>query len=422
MLTAEENELFTRVGPDMPLGKLMRWYWHPIAAATQLDENPVKRVTLLGESLVLYRDRSGNLGLIGSTCAHRRMNLAFGIPESEGLRCPYHGWRYDGTGQCLEMPEEAVDSTFPSRVKIPAYPVKELAGLIFAYLGPEPAPLLPNWDLLVAENVVRDIGFQVLDCNWLQIQENDMDPAHLQWLHGYFSNYALERIGRPDLQRPRRNADAEHTPINDRRDWAVYEQGIMNYAKTPNGLREVRPSVFPNVNSFTTDFMYRVPMDDSHTLHVFFTSYAQDPDAPVKQEKVPYYIVPPSVDSEGNPIWMELDSNGGQDSMVWVAQGPIVDRTKERLGESDKGILMFRDLLRQQIQIVEDGGEPMNVFRDPAQNVCIVVPPRDGSPLEWEGPDSGMMSRTIGPYKHSPIVRAMVEKYKGKEALEGPVH
>ncbi|MEE2656320.1 MAG: Rieske 2Fe-2S domain-containing protein [Chloroflexota bacterium] len=422
MLTTEENELFTEVGPQTPVGKLMRWYWHPIAAATQLDENPVKRVKLLGESLVLYRDRSGKLGLIGDTCAHRSVNLAFGIPEVEGLRCPYHGWRYDSSGQCTEMPEEGKDSTFPGRVKIPAYPVKELAGLVFAYLGSEPAPLLPNWDLFVTGNVMRDVGIQVLDCNWLQVQENDMDPAHLEWLHGHFSNYALERLGRPDLQRHRGGAESKRTSINERRDWAVYEQGIMNYAKTSNGLREVRPSIFPNVNSFATDFMYRVPMDDSHTMHVFFTIYPQDPKIPTSQEKVPYYTIPSSVDREGNPIWMELDNNGGQDSMVWVTQGSIVDRTKETLGESDRGILMFRDLLRQQIQIVEDGGEPMNVFRDPAQNACILVPPRDGSPLEQAGPNSGMMNRVTGPYKHSPIVRAMVEKHKGKEALKGPVH
>ena len=170
----------------------------------------------------------------------------------------------------------------------------------------------------------------------------------------------------------------------------------MNYAKTPNGLREVRPSIFPNVNSFTTDFMYRVPMDDTHTLHVFFTSYAQDPtEGP--QEKVPYYIVPSSVDTQGNPIWAELDNNGGQDAMAWVAQGQIVDRTKERLGESDRGVLMYRELLRQQIRIVEDGGEPMNVFRDPAKNVCIAVPPRDGSPLVWEGPSEHLMNRVTGP-------------------------
>ena len=129
MLSAEENTTLTQVGPGTPMGRLLRWYWHPIAAATQLDENPVMRVKLLGETLVLYRNRRGGLGLIGERCAHRRVDLIFGMPEPEGLRCPYHGWLYDETGQCLEMPAESVDSTFPSRVKIDAYPVQELAGL-----------------------------------------------------------------------------------------------------------------------------------------------------------------------------------------------------------------------------------------------------------------------------------------------------
>jgi len=201
MLTAQENETLTQVGPGTSMGRLLRWYWHPIAAATQLDENPVMRVKLLGESLVLFRDRRGSLGLLSDTCAHRGVNLVFGIPEPEGLRCPYHGWLYDSTGQCLQMPTEPEDTTFPNRVKIVAYPAQELAGLIFAYLGPQPAPLLPNWDLFVCENVLRDIGFQVVPCNWLQMQENDCDPAHVGWLHDYFSNYALERLGRPDLRR-----------------------------------------------------------------------------------------------------------------------------------------------------------------------------------------------------------------------------
>ena len=168
MLTAEENELFTQVGPGTPMGKLMRWYWHPIAATAQLDENPVRAVRLLGEDLVLFRDRSGNLGLVEGRCAHRRVELRFGIPEKEGLRCAYHGWLYSPTGQCLQMPDEAADSTFHSRVKLQSYPVQELAGVLFAYLGPEPAPLLPNWDLFGAENVARDVGFQELNCNWLQ--------------------------------------------------------------------------------------------------------------------------------------------------------------------------------------------------------------------------------------------------------------
>jgi 5,5'-dehydrodivanillate O-demethylase oxygenase subunit len=429
MLTAEENEALTRVGPGTPMGRLLRWYWHPIAAATQLDENPVMRVKLLGESLVLYRDRRGGLGLIADTCAHRRVNLVFGIPEPEGLRCPYHGWLYDQTGQCLEMPAEAEDSTFPSRVKIDAYPVQELAGLIFAYLGPQPAPLLPHWDLFVCDNVLRDIGFQPVACNWLQMQENDIDPAHTGWLHGYFSDYALERLGRSDLKRQFGPAEPNGLQRPDRRkrvtasrDWKIYEQGVMNVELVDGDWRDFRPSLFPNMNSFQSLFMYRVPMDDTHTMHVTFSAYPQPPGETVQQDKVPYYIVPPSVTDDMTPIWPELDNNGGQDIMAWVAQGPVVDRAQERLGESDKGVILFRELLQRQLRVVEDGGEPMNVFRHPEENVCISVAPRAGAPLPWPGVNGGFMRRTTAAFVHSPVVNQMVEKYRGKEALVRPVH
>jgi 5,5'-dehydrodivanillate O-demethylase len=429
MLSAEENAILTQVGPGTPMGRLLRWYWHPIAAASQLDENPVRRVKLLGESLVLYRDRSGRLGLVGDTCAHRRVNLGFGIPEAEGLRCPYHGWRYDATGQCREMPTEAEDSTFPSRVKLVAYPVQELAGLVFAYLGPEPAPLLPRWDLLVCDNVLRDIGLQEVACNWLQMQENDLDPAHLPWLHGAFANYALERLGRPDLARRQQTDGAArpagaraHGRLTEQRNWEVYEQGVMNLGWSEGAWHPVRPSIFPNMNSFQTLFMYRVPRDDTHTLHVTFAAYPPSPGETVRQEKVPYYLVPPSVTDDLQPIWPELDNNGGQDIMAWVAQGPIIERDKERLGESDRGVILWRELLQRQLRIVEDGGEPMNVFRDPAANVCIVVPPRDVYPMEWPGADSGFMRRVNASWVYSPVVSQMVERYRGPEALTRPVH
>ena len=147
MLTVEQNERLTKVGPGTPMGELMRRYWHPVAVASDLDTDPVKSVTLLGESLVLYRDQKGRHGLIDDRCPHWRFSLLYGIPEEQGLRCPYHGWMFNETGQCVEMPGEAPDSSFPSRVKINGYPVQELGGLLFAYLGPEPVPLLPRWPL-----------------------------------------------------------------------------------------------------------------------------------------------------------------------------------------------------------------------------------------------------------------------------------
>jgi 5,5'-dehydrodivanillate O-demethylase oxygenase subunit len=206
------------------------------------------------------------------------------------------------------------------------------------------------------------------------------------------------------------------------RDWEIYEQGVMNLEVVDGVKRPVRPSLFPNMNSFSSEFMYRVPIDDTHTLHVFYTAYPQPPGENVKQDRVPYYIVPPSVDEDGLPIWNELDSNGGQDSMAWVAQGPIVDRSAEHLGTTDKGIIVWRELLQRQIQIVEDGGEPMNVIRDPEKNNFIAVPPRDGEALRWPGETGGFMRRLNGPFKYSPVVNQWVEKFHGKDALEGPVH
>ena len=197
MLSKELNERLTRVGPGTPGGNLMRRYWHPIAAAAELEVDPVKKVRILGEDLVLYRDKSGNLGLIDEPCPHRRVSLEYGIPEQEGLRCPYHGWLFNHEGRCLEQPAEPWDSTFKDRITTKAYKVQELAGLVFAYLGPEPAPLIPRYDVYVAENAIRQIGATLLPCNWLQCMENSLDPVHAEWLHSYFSNYIREREGRP---------------------------------------------------------------------------------------------------------------------------------------------------------------------------------------------------------------------------------
>src|SRR5258707_156480 len=155
MLSQQENDLLTEVGRDTPMGELLRRYWQPIAASSELIERPTKAVRILGEDLVLFRDQQGRPGLIGAQCAHRRMSMMLGIPDADGLRCSYHGWLYGRDGKCLEQPyEQAEDpsSTFKERIRMPAYPVQELGGLVFAYLGPEPVPLLPRWELFVLDD------------------------------------------------------------------------------------------------------------------------------------------------------------------------------------------------------------------------------------------------------------------------------
>lgn len=372
MLTAEENERLTRVGPGTPMGELMRRYWHPVAASSELDQNPVKEVTILGESLVLYRDRKGLCGLIDDICPHRRISLVYGIPEEEGLRCPYHGWMFDGTGQCLEMPAESPESTFPSRVKIKGYPVEELGGLVFAYLGPEPVPLLPRWDLFAMDNVVRDIGWTVIPCNWMQAMENSLDPTHTEWLHGHLYNYVMERKGLEGIEDPtyRRfvpRVMGSHQKIG----FDVFEHGIIKrrvragFTEDDPQWRVGHPIVFPTMLRVGTNFQIRVPMDDTHTWHLMYGAYPAPPgERDYRQEQIPFYEIPLK-DENGRFV---TDFVLGQDMMAWVTQGAIADRRQEKLGESDKGIILFRRMLREQMALVEDGGEPMNTFRDPARN------------------------------------------------------
>ena len=364
MLSAKENKRLTRVGPGTPMGDLLRQYWHPIGASEELRENPTKSVRVLGESLVLYRDRSGTLGLLQESCPHRRVNLLYGIPEAQGLRCPYHGWRFDETGRCLEMPAEAPDSTFKDRVTAVSYPVQEAGGLVFAYLGPSPAPVLPLWGPLAWENVARDIAITELPCNWLQCQENSLDPVHTEWLHRYQSNWVRERSGVPRSELP---AVERHKKIGfDVTEYGVIKRRVMEGGTEEDDLWKVgHPIIFPNILQVGSPqrgtLQFRVPMDDTHTYHVSVYTFRAAPGADVApQERVPYYHVP--LYGDDGRLIISIQFN--QDYMAWITQGPLADRTKEKLGESDKGVILFRRMLKQQMEIVQDGGEPMNVIHE----------------------------------------------------------
>ena len=379
MLTQEQNDLLTRVGPGTPMGELMRRYWQPVAPAAELGNNPTKEVRLLGEDLVLYRDRSGTYGLVGRYCAHRRVNLAYGIPEERGLRCMYHGWLYDETGRCAEQPfEETVrpEARFKDKIKLPGYPVQEMGGILFAYLGPEPAPLLPRWEYLVMEgNVLREMFVTELPCNWLQCQENSLDPVHLEWLHGYYGSYVAERHGGPLASF---RTGAGHKKIG----FDVFEHGIVKrrvWGKTTEddeAWRVGHPVLFPNIlHNYAGQgryfLQYRVPIDDENTWHLDYICYALPPEVEApKQDVVPYQYVSP-YNEQGRLRFEDVLS---QDMMVWVAQGALMDRSQERLGESDVGVILFRKLLQEQMAIVEDGGDPMAVIRDPATNDALAIP------------------------------------------------
>ena len=374
MLAKELNERMTRVGPGTPMGELMRRYWHPVAAAVELEENPVKKVRLLCEDLVLYRDKSGNLGLIDEPCPHRRVSLEYGIPEAEGLRCPYHGWVFNHEGRCLEQPAEPWDSTFKDRVTTKSYPVQEFAGLVFAYLGPSPAPLIPRYDVYVVDNAVRHIGGAMLPCNWIQCMENSLDPVHAEWLHSYYSNYVRERQGKPPRPRPVRR----HKRIG----FTRFEHGILKrrvldgHTQEDESWTDGHPIVFPNMlrqgNGGASGFYMfeiRVPVDDDHTWHIMYVAHRPGvPAAP--QESIPYFEVP-LYQEDGR---LRNDFVTGQDHMAWVTQGPIARRDLEHLGQSDVGVIMYREMLLEQIDRVERGEDPMEFYRDPAKNQRIDMP------------------------------------------------
>jgi 5,5'-dehydrodivanillate O-demethylase oxygenase subunit len=380
MISNAQNRRLTEVGPGTPMGELMRRYWQPFLPASQLDEDPVQPVKLLGEELVCYRDRSGRVGLIGRRCAHRLVDLRFGIPEEEGLRCPYHGWCYDAEGHCTETPLESPNSRLKDQIAIGGYPVQEMGGLLFAYLGPLPAPVLPPWDILVYPRALRQIGVTVIPCNWLQCQENTGDPVHSVYLHGHFFKYQLEKMGvfeerafDPATHRSGAsisNAEGFSHVISKVDQYGVQKAMVFTPERGAPEYKEHWHSynLFPHMvrvgsGGIRYELQIRVPMDDEHTYHIAYDIYGVPEGMEVEiPERVPSYEIP-AYDEEGRPV---LDFVLAQDAVAWESQGAVVDRSAEHLGATDEAIVRFRELLEEQLQIVEAGGDPMNTFRDPS--------------------------------------------------------
>ena len=339
-------------------------------------------VRLLGEDLVLYRTPENAFGLIEQRCAHRGVDMLYGIPEKEGIRCCYHGWLYDFNGQCLEQPSEPTGSTYKDKIRLTAYPVQELHGLIWAYLGPQPAPLLPRWDVFAwEENVTRRIQASTLPCNWLQCVDNALDPTHFEHLHGYYGTWVNAQKGQGEEWTNRLPQRAKH---HLKLGFERFEHGVIKRRVTA-GIDETHPdwqTGHPIVFPYTLKigglegghrFLLRVPIDDEHTWYVRYTTTVHPAGANVPAQAFGSIPVEehPLYDEKGRLVSTDVP---GQDQMTWVAQGPIVDRTRENLGVTDAGIILYRKLVEENLRIVEDGGDPMNTFRDPAQNECILLP------------------------------------------------
>jgi 5,5'-dehydrodivanillate O-demethylase oxygenase subunit len=360
MLSKEENELLTKVGPGTPAGELLRRYWHPVAPAQDLSpERPTRLVRLLGETLVLFRDTSGRVGLLADACAHRSASLCYGRVEERGISCAYHGWLYDTEGNILETPPERNDAIINS-VKQVAYPVRKFVGLYWAYLGPEPAPLLPPYDLFTRRDGRRQLVVHpTLDCNWFQAMENSVDPDHLQILHQEFL------AGRGD----RRPVNTTRGFIDDVQatDFYLTDYGIMKKRSYKDGRVDEHPLVFPNMLRQGYGMQIRVPVDDTHTLHfqLFFEPSATETSDPAADE-LPVEYPPPykePADALHPYTRYTMASVLAQDHAMWETQGPITDRTQEHLSYSDRGVALLRKVTKEQIERVRQGQDPMGVYR-----------------------------------------------------------
>ncbi|HZV64414.1 MAG TPA: Rieske 2Fe-2S domain-containing protein, partial [Telluria sp.] len=259
--------------PGTPMGELMRRYWQPIGAASDMERVWTRRLRLLGEDLVLFKDRQHRLGLIKEQCPHRRASFAHGIPTQDGIRCPYHGWEFSAQGACLNQPNEPDNPCFREKVATDAYPVKEMGGMLFAYLGPLPAPILPRFDGFVEPGTIRMMGRAILPINWLQIMENSLDPIHTEWLHGHHYEFQKEQEG------VKVAISARHEKI----DFKEFEFGITKHrllegqSEDSDDWRTGHPILFPNILAVGNgdeaaryySFQMRVPVDNEHTLHLW---------------------------------------------------------------------------------------------------------------------------------------------------------
>jgi 5,5'-dehydrodivanillate O-demethylase len=409
VLTTAENDVLTKIGPGTPMGQLLRRYWQPVAVIDEMRDRWTKRLRVFGEDLVLYKDRTGRFGLIGEFCPHRRASLAYGIPTAGGIRCAYHGWQFDGTGSCIEQPNEPEGSGFKNKIEHAGYPVQEFAGMIFAYFGPKPAPLLPRFDGYVAERTIRTIAVAVIPCNWLQIMENSVDPVHTEWLHGALYEFLKESDG------VKVAAAKHHAKIAfDEFEYGIVKRRLMEgQPEDSDDWRVGHPVVFPNILAVGSGgglwhqytLQTRVPIDDTHTLHFWYYAYVPPADADVPQhllDRVPVYE-PPIKDENGNYL---LEYFHAQDIMAWVTQGAIADRSTETLGASDRGVTLYRKMLQRELARNGRGEDPLGVIRDPAQNTVIELPLERGKDLLVDGFESHFKRQIIS---FSPIAGEIID-------------
>jgi phthalate 4,5-dioxygenase oxygenase subunit len=405
MLRKEQNDLLTQTGPKTPMGVMFRSYWIPALLSEELPANdcaPV-RVKLLSESLVAFRDSQGRYGLISEFCAHRGVSLWFGRNEEGGLRCAYHGWKYDVTGQCIDVPSEPSENGFCQRIKLAGYPLVEQGGVLWTYMGvPEKRPPLPEFEFSLVPATQSFTSKRWQECNWLQAMEGGIDSSHVSWLHrGNLNSDPLFK-----------GAKGNQYNLNDVK--PVFEVvpsegglfiGARRNAEQGNYYWRITPWVMP---CFTM-----VPPRGDHPVHGHFWipiddencwawSFDYHPVRALSPEEVkamrdgkgvhvatqPGTYLP--LANKGNNYLMDraaqkagraysgIDGIGMQDASLQESMGPIADRTKENLSSTDNGIVMARmRLMKAAMALADKGTMPPGV--EPAhhrvRSAAVILPP-----------------------------------------------
>lgn len=381
MLTAEETELLCRVGPDTVMGDLMRQYWLPFLHDFELkpDDAPL-RVRLLGEDLIVFRSTAGQYGLVGDRCPHRGGGLFFGRNEAEGLRCVYHGWKYDATGQCVDMPNEPEESNFKNRIRVKSYRTAEFGGMVWAYMGPNQAnpPGLPQHEWALLPETHRHLAYSfVLKNNYLQGLEGDIDSSHSAFLHN--KNFA-------DTTSLRRRDRAPTYEVVDT------EWGTMGSARRKANPGEIFHRIYQVVFPFYTYFAgpghMWVPIDDEHTLvhQVAWDPLQEIPERSLSrddltvgagvllpEQKGKFYANWWAMADPDNDFLIDremqrtrnftgMTANRIEDGAMTISMGAIADRTGEHLGSGDLMIARTRQrLLNAAIALREHGTLPPTV-------------------------------------------------------------
>jgi len=404
MLRQNQNDLLTRTGPGTPGGQLFRSYWLPALLAEELPENacPPVRVKLLSERLVAFRDTHGRYGLIDEFCAHRGVSLWFGRNEEGGLRCPYHGWKYDVTGQCLEVPSEPVESGFCKKIRLKSYPLVKMGPVLWTYMGPaEKPPPLPEYEFAQVPDVQCFTSKRTQECNWLQAMEGGIDSSHVSWLHrGVIDSDPLFKGAKGNgynmgdfrpmfevVEHPgglyvgaRRNAE------NGQYYWRITPWVMPCFTMIPpRGNHPVHGHFWVPIddeNCWAWSFDYRperaltqdevAAMRAGKGIHVEYVPGGYRPAANKDND----YLIDRAAQKAGI-TYSGVEGIAMQDASLQESMGPIVDRTKENLVSTDNGIIMARHRMLRAIKaLMEQGTVPPGV--DPAhhhvRSAAIVLP------------------------------------------------